>query len=63
MGLNAELIGQEFDDEEMLSDDDVAQRHLVLDIIIDRGQEPLRIDKFIQNRMASRAQFTEVGQH
>ena len=53
MGLNAELIGQEFDDEEMLSDDDVAQRHLVLDIIIDRGQEPLRIDKFIQNRMAS----------
>ncbi|MBU3675812.1 MAG: RluA family pseudouridine synthase [Chitinophagaceae bacterium] len=50
---DSSIVNDELFDDDEITDEAPAERRLVLDLVIDGGQEPLRIDKFIQNRMGS----------
>jgi len=42
---------QDWDDEE--GSEPVLEKHIIFDFVIEKGQEPLRVDKYLMNKMAS----------
>ena len=51
MKIKPTLINQDTEDEE-ISNEEQAEKHVFLDLMVDKGQEPLRIDKFLQTKVA-----------
>ncbi len=51
MSINPTILNQDFEDEELGAEEE-QERHILLDLIVDRGQEPLRVDKFLITKLA-----------
>ncbi|MBL7766687.1 MAG: RluA family pseudouridine synthase [Chitinophagaceae bacterium] len=45
-------VNADLEDDE-INEESAPPKHIFMDIIVDRGQEPLRIDKFLHDRMAN----------
>lgn len=52
MKPNPAILSRDTEDEEIMSEEE-SEKRVFLDLIVDRGQEPLRIDKFLMVRLAN----------
>jgi 23S rRNA pseudouridine1911/1915/1917 synthase len=50
--MKIELLNHDHEDDESL-DEQPAVRHVLMDFFVDKGQEPLRIDKFLMQRISN----------
>lgn len=50
--MNTEILNKDFEEDE-LQDDQPKEKFIFLDMVIEKGQEPLRIDKYLMTKIAN----------
>jgi 23S rRNA pseudouridine1911/1915/1917 synthase len=49
--MSNQIVNRDFEEDESL-DEPVQEKHILLDFVVEKGQEPLRIDKYLMSKIA-----------
>jgi hypothetical protein len=49
--MSNQIVNRDFEEDESL-DEPVQEKHVLLDFVVEKGQEPLRIDKYLMSKIA-----------